>query len=76
MRFIDIEVLPLVHNEGETFEATIREIYAELSCTMNPGFIVCEDGSKGYTKPRSPFSFSLHWSPGVYLLVAGACADL
>jgi glycosyltransferase involved in cell wall biosynthesis len=47
---IDVEVLLPVHNEGESIEATIRGIHGELSKVMNPGFIVCEDGSKGNTK--------------------------
>ncbi|MGO9317217.1 MAG: glycosyltransferase family 2 protein [Terracidiphilus sp.] len=50
MQSIDVEVLLPVHNEGESIEATIREIYAELSTVVNPGFIVCEDGSRDNTK--------------------------
>ncbi|MGD0295319.1 MAG: glycosyltransferase family 2 protein [Terracidiphilus sp.] len=50
VRSIDIEVLLPVHNEGESIEATIRSIYGELSSVVNPGFIVCEDGSRDNTK--------------------------
>jgi dolichol-phosphate mannosyltransferase len=39
-----------VHNEGESIEATIRGIYGVLSTVVNPGFIVCEDGSRDDTK--------------------------
>ena len=46
----DVEVLLPVHNEGESIEATIREIYDELSPRINVGFIVCEDGSRDNTK--------------------------
>jgi len=47
---IDVEVLLPVHNEGESIEATIRGIHAELAKVVNPGFIICEDGSKDNTK--------------------------
>ena len=47
---IDVEVLLPVHNEGESIEATIRGMYAELSQSVNVGFIVCEDGSRDNTK--------------------------
>src|SRR5579884_3486839 len=47
---MDLEVLLPVHNEGESIEATIREIYGELSREINVGFIICEDGSKDDTK--------------------------
>jgi glycosyltransferase involved in cell wall biosynthesis len=50
VRPIDIEVLLPVHNEGESIEATIRGIFGELSKVVNPGFIVCEDGSRDNTK--------------------------
>lgn len=50
MPSINVEVLVPVYNEGETIEATIRGIYAELSTVVNPGFIVCEDGSKDNSK--------------------------
>ena len=50
MAALDVEVLLPVHNEGESIEATIRGIYAELSHSATMGFIVCEDGSKDNSK--------------------------
>ena len=47
---IDVEVLLPVHNEAETIEQTIREIYAELSQYVGLRFIVCEDGSRDTTQ--------------------------
>jgi len=64
---IDVEELLTVHNKGECIEASIRRIYGELAKTVYPGFIVCEDGSKGNIRKRGPFSFTLHWPPGIYL---------
>ena len=46
----DVEVLLPVHNEGESIEATIREICDELSSRIDVGFIICEDGSRDNTK--------------------------
>lgn len=46
----DIQVLLPVHNEAESIEATIKEIYAELSRTVRVQFLVCEDGSADNTK--------------------------
>ena len=46
----DVQVLLPIHNEGESIEATIREIYAELSRHCRVQFILCEDGSKDNTK--------------------------
>jgi len=46
----DVEVLLPVHNEGESIEATINGMYAELSKVTRTGFIVCEDGSKDNSK--------------------------
>lgn len=46
----DLEVLLPVHNEAESIEATIREIYGELSAKVRVGFIICEDGSKDNTR--------------------------
>ena len=48
---VELEVLLPVHNEAETIEATIREIYEEFSAKVRMRFIVCEDGSKDDTKP-------------------------
>ena len=47
---LDLEVFLPVHNEAQSIEATIREIYDELSPVLNVGFIVCEDGSRDNTK--------------------------
>ena len=47
---VELEVLLPVHNEAETIEATIREIYAEFSPRVPMRFIVCEDGSSDGTK--------------------------
>ncbi len=47
---LDVEVLLPVHNEAETIEATIREIFAEFSPKVQMRFIICEDGSKDNTK--------------------------
>ena len=47
---IDVEVLLPVHNEAETIERTIREIFVELSRKVRMRFIICEDGSKDATK--------------------------
>lgn len=46
----EVEVLLPVHNEAETIEATIREIYEELSKHVRMRFIICEDGSKDNTQ--------------------------
>jgi glycosyltransferase involved in cell wall biosynthesis len=46
----DVEVLLPVHNEAESIEGVVREIYDELSRKVNVGFIVCEDGSKDNTQ--------------------------
>jgi len=46
----DLEVLLPVHNEAESIEATIREIYGELSPGISVRFIICEDGSSDDTK--------------------------
>jgi dolichol-phosphate mannosyltransferase len=45
-----VEVLLPVHNEGESIEATIREMHSELSRVTDVGFIVCEDGSRDNSK--------------------------
>lgn len=46
----DFEILLPIHNEAGSIEATIREIYEELSSRLKLGFILCEDGSKDNTK--------------------------
>jgi len=47
---LELEVLLPVHNEAETIQATIREIYEELSPQVRMRFIVCEDGSRDGTQ--------------------------
>ena len=46
----DLEIFLPVHNEAESIEATIREIYNELSKKLSVGFIICEDGSRDNSK--------------------------
>jgi len=46
----ELEILLPIHNEAESIEATIRELYNELSPRINVGFIICEDGSRDNTK--------------------------
>jgi dolichol-phosphate mannosyltransferase len=48
--YLDLEIFLPVHNEAESIEATIREIYNELSKKLRVGFIICEDGSRDNTK--------------------------
>jgi glycosyltransferase involved in cell wall biosynthesis len=45
-----VEVLLPVHNEAESIEATIREIYSELSPRVPMRFVITEDGSTDGTK--------------------------
>ncbi len=45
-----LEILLPIHNEAETIESTIREIYDVVSVEVAPRFILCEDGSKDNTK--------------------------
>ena len=46
----ELEILLPVHNEAGSIEATIREIYDELSPQVSLRFIICEDGSIDNTK--------------------------
>jgi dolichol-phosphate mannosyltransferase len=46
----DVQVLLPIHNEGESIEATIREIYAEIASFARVEFLLCEDGSIDNTK--------------------------
>lgn len=46
----ELEILLPIHNEAESIEATIRELYAELSPRVRVGFLICEDGSRDNTK--------------------------
>lgn len=45
-----LEVLLPVHNEAESIQATIQEIYDQISPQVSLRFIICEDGSKDNTK--------------------------
>ena len=47
---VEVEILLPVHNEAETIESTVREIYQELSRNLKVRLIICEDGSKDNTK--------------------------
>jgi dolichol-phosphate mannosyltransferase len=47
---VELEILLPVHNEAESIEATIREIYTVISPQTSLRFIVCEDGSRDNTK--------------------------
>lgn len=42
-------ILP-VHNEADSIEGVIREIYEELEARVDVHFVVCEDGSRDGTK--------------------------
>lgn len=46
----EVEVLLPVHNEAESIEATVREIYEEFSPRVAMNFIITEDGSTDGTK--------------------------
>jgi len=46
----EVEILLPVHNEGDSIEAVIREIYAEISPKVAMQFVICEDGSRDNTK--------------------------
>jgi len=46
----ELEILLPVHNEADSIEATVREIYDELSPQVALRFLICEDGSKDKTK--------------------------
>lgn len=50
MSDIDLEIFLPVYNEADGIEATIREIYNELSSRVRVRFIICEDGSRDNTK--------------------------
>lgn len=50
MAIPELEILLPVHNEAESIEATVREIYNEISPRVRVGFIICEDGSRDNTK--------------------------
>jgi glycosyltransferase involved in cell wall biosynthesis len=46
----EVEILLPVHNEAESIEATVRDIYRELAPLVSLRFIICEDGSADNTK--------------------------
>ena len=46
----ELQILLPIHNEAESIAATVREIYKELSPTVQVEFLLCEDGSKDNTK--------------------------
>ncbi len=46
----ELEILLPVHNEAESIESTIREIYETVSPQVSLRFIICEDGSADDTK--------------------------
>ncbi|HTW81527.1 MAG TPA: glycosyltransferase family 2 protein [Terracidiphilus sp.] len=50
MALVGVEILLPVHNEADSIEATIREMYAIICPAVEPGFIVCEDGSRDNTQ--------------------------
>lgn len=45
-----VEVLLPAHNEAESIEGTIREIYDEMAPKVALDFIICEDGSRDNTQ--------------------------
>lgn len=47
---LELEVLLPVHNEGESIEATVRDMREDIAPVADFGFIVCEDGSRDNTK--------------------------
>src|SRR6202521_6040750 len=46
----DLEILLPVHNEADSIEAVVREIYEEVAPQVSVRFLVCEDGSRDNTK--------------------------
>lgn len=46
----ELEVLLPVHNEADSIENTVRELYNELSPRVQLRFLICEDGSVDDTK--------------------------
>jgi glycosyltransferase involved in cell wall biosynthesis len=45
-----VSVILPVHNEADSIEAVVREIYDELSPRVDVHFVICEDGSRDGTK--------------------------
>jgi dolichol-phosphate mannosyltransferase len=50
MSEFDVQILLPVHNEAESIEATVHEIYDEISKIARVQFILCEDGSRDNTQ--------------------------
>jgi len=46
----ELEVLLPVHNEADSIEGTVRELYDKLSPQVLLRFLICEDGSVDNTK--------------------------
>ena len=46
----ELELLLPVHNEADSIENTVREMYAQLSPQVALRFLICEDGSRDNTK--------------------------
>lgn len=46
----ELQIILPVHNEAESIEATVKEIYDELSRKVRIEFIICEDGSRDNTQ--------------------------
>lgn len=46
----DVQILLPVHNEAESIEATVHEIYRVISQHARVQFILCEDGSRDNTQ--------------------------
>lgn len=46
----ELQVLLPIHNEADSIEATVNELYAGLSSIAKIEFIFCEDGSRDNTK--------------------------
>jgi glycosyltransferase involved in cell wall biosynthesis len=45
-----VSVILPVHNEADSIEAVVREIYDELAPRVDVRFVICEDGSRDGTK--------------------------
>ena len=45
-----LEILLPVHNEADSIQATIQEIYDHIAPQVPLRFIICEDGSRDNTK--------------------------
>lgn len=45
-----VSVILPVHNEADSIEGVVREIYDELRTKIDVHFVICEDGSKDGTK--------------------------